>query len=82
MLLEQSYLLEKLFKLLTSNSLEVEWQRRNDAIAAISQYYPILEGGLLRGRRKRVALTNGFDKEKTKITLALAKNRYSSPRPS
>jgi hypothetical protein len=82
MLPEQSYPLENLFKLLTSHSLGVEWQRRNDAVAAISQYYPLLEGTLLRRRRKWAALTNGFDKEKTKITLAPVKSRYSSPRPS
>jgi predicted DNA-binding protein (UPF0278 family) len=81
MLPERIYLLEKLFTLPTSHSFEVELQRRNDAVAAISQYCPILEGGPLRGRRKRAAPSDGFDEEQTNVLPEPAKNRCSSPEP-
>lgn len=49
MLSEQIDLLEKLLTWPTSHSLEAERQRRNAAVAAISQYCHHLEGGPLRG---------------------------------
>lgn len=55
MLSEQIDLLEKLLTWPTSHSLEAEWQRRNFAVASISQYCCHREGGPLRGRRKRPA---------------------------
>ncbi|KAJ5901458.1 hypothetical protein N7495_001986 [Penicillium taxi] len=63
MLPEQIELVGKLFTWPINPSLEAECQRRNTAVAAISQYCPTLEGGPLRGRRKRRAPSDGFDKE-------------------
>jgi hypothetical protein len=82
MLPEQIDLLEKLFTWPTSQSLEVEWQRRNAAVAAISRYCCFLEGGPLRGRRKQAAPSDGFDEEQTGVLPKLAKKRCSSPKPS
>ncbi|CAG7940496.1 unnamed protein product [Penicillium salamii] len=65
MLPEQIHLLEKLLTWPTSDSLEAEWQRRNAAVVAISQYCGHLEGGPLRGRRKRTALTDEPDEQQT-----------------
>ena len=48
-------LLEKLLTWPTSNSLEDEWARRNAGTKAVTEYCPVLEGGPLRGRRKRAA---------------------------
>ncbi|CAG8247959.1 unnamed protein product [Penicillium salamii] len=74
-------LLGKLFTWPTSQSQEVEWQRRNAAVAAISRYCCFLEGGPLRGRRKRRAPSDGFDEEQTNLLPKTAKNRYSSAGP-
>ncbi|CAI7636376.1 unnamed protein product [Penicillium pancosmium] len=63
MLPEQIDLLEKLLTWPTSHSLEAEWQRRNAAVASISQYCCHLEGGPLRGRRKRPAPSVEPDEE-------------------
>ncbi|KAJ5819391.1 hypothetical protein N7474_004982 [Penicillium riverlandense] len=82
MLPEQIFLLEKLFTWPISHSLETEWQRRNDAVAAISQYCPVLEGGPLRGRRKQAAPCDGFDEQQTTMTVQPTKIICSSPEPS
>lgn len=82
MLPEHIFLLEKLFTWPTSKSLETEWKRRNDAVAAISQYCPILEGGPLRGRRKRTAPSDGFDEEQKTIMVQSTKTDCASPEPS
>jgi hypothetical protein len=65
MLPEQIDLLEKLLTWPTCHSLEAEWQRRNAAVAAISQYCCHLEGGPLRGRRKRPTPSDEPDEEHT-----------------
>ncbi|EDN03935.1 predicted protein [Histoplasma mississippiense (nom. inval.)] len=49
----QIHLLEKLLTWLTSDSLEDEWRRRNEAVEAVRQYCGFFEGGPLRGRPKR-----------------------------
>ncbi|KAJ6020334.1 hypothetical protein N7499_003607 [Penicillium canescens] len=82
MLPEQIDLLEKLFTWPTSQSLEAEWQRRNAAVATISRYCCFLEGGPLRGRRKRAAPSDGFDEEQTNVFPEPAKKSCSSPKPS
>ncbi|OQD84172.1 hypothetical protein PENSOL_c132G06235 [Penicillium solitum] len=82
MLPEQIDLLEKLFTWPTSQSLEAEWQRRNAAVATISRYCGFLEGGPLRGRRKRAAPSDGFDEEQTSVLPEPAKKSCSSPEPS
>ncbi|CAG8146657.1 unnamed protein product [Penicillium nalgiovense] len=82
MLPEQIDLLEKLFTWPTSQSLEAEWQRRNAAVATISRYCGFLEGGPLRGRRKRAAPSDGFDEEQTNVLPEPAKKSCSSPEPS
>ena len=51
-------------------------------MATISRYSCFLEGGPLRGRRKRAALSDGFDKEEINVLLELAKKGCSSPEPS
>ncbi|CAG8337405.1 unnamed protein product, partial [Penicillium salamii] len=79
MLPEQIDLLEKLFTWPTSQSLEAEWQRRNAAVATISRYCGFLEGGPLRGRRKRAAPSDGFDEEQTSVLPEPAKKSCSSP---
>ncbi|BDD57414.1 hypothetical protein MAP00_002777 [Monascus purpureus] len=82
MLPEQIYLFEKLFTWPTSLSLENEWQRRNAAVKAISQYCSLLEGGPLRGRPKRATLSDGFDEEQSAIVVRPAKIHCASPKPS
>lgn len=82
MLPEQIHLLEKLFTWPTSTSLEAEWQRRNAAVAAISQYCPVLEGGPLRGRRKRITPSDGFGEQQSAVVVRPAKIRCASPQPS
>jgi hypothetical protein len=62
---EQIYLLEKLLTWPTSHSLEDEWRRRNAAAEAVTLYCPVLEGGPLRGRPKRVMPSDGFDDKQT-----------------
>ncbi|KAI2697980.1 hypothetical protein CBS147354_9889 [Penicillium roqueforti] len=82
MLPEQIDLLEKLFTWPTSQSLEAEWQRRNATVATISRYCGFLEGGPLRGRRKRAVPSDGFDEEQTSVLPEPAKKSCSSPEPS
>lgn len=82
MLPEQIFLLEKLFTWPTSTSLEAEWQRRNAAVAAISQYCPVLEGGPLHGRRKRITPSDGFGEQQSGAVVRPAKIRCASPQPS
>ncbi|KAF9882707.1 hypothetical protein FE257_005502 [Aspergillus nanangensis] len=72
----QIYLLEKLFTRPTVYSLEAEYQRRNDAVVAISPYCPVLEGGPLRGRRKRVTPVDGFDQERDTEVAKPAKKSH------
>lgn len=49
----QLLLLQRLLSFLTSNSVEDEWKRRDDAVDAVVQYCGVLEGGPLRGRPKQ-----------------------------
>lgn len=56
--------------------------RRNAAVAAISRYCCFLEGGPLRGRRKRAAPSDGFNEEQTDVLPNSAKKRCSPPKPS
>jgi hypothetical protein len=51
MLPEQVHLLEKLMTWPTSDSIEAEWRRRNEAVEAVRVYCDVLEGGPRRGRR-------------------------------
>lgn len=75
---EQIRLLEKLFTWPTSHSLNDEWRRRNAATKAVTDYCPVLEGGPLRGRPKRIAPSDGFDGSQT----ASRKRRASEePKP-
>ncbi|KAJ5611981.1 hypothetical protein N7510_005175 [Penicillium lagena] len=69
MLPEQIYLLEKLLTWPVSKSLEAEWERRNAAVAAISQYCSVQEGGPLRGRRKRLPPNDGINEKPTSIAI-------------
>ncbi|CAG7927890.1 unnamed protein product [Penicillium olsonii] len=82
MLPEQINLLEKLLTWPTSRSLEAMWQRRNAAVDAISQYCCHLEGGPLRGRRKRSAPTDEPDEEQTTIEGKTTKTTSVSPKRS
>ncbi|CAG8901459.1 unnamed protein product [Penicillium egyptiacum] len=79
MLPERVNLLEKLLTWPTSDSLESEWRRRNAAVAAISQYCYHLEGGPLRGRRKRPAPSDEPDKEQTTMEARATKTTSVSP---
>ncbi|KAK6810763.1 hypothetical protein RU639_013526 [Aspergillus parasiticus] len=47
-------LLQRLLSYPTSNSVEDEWKRRDDAVDAVVQYCGVLEGGPLRGRPKQI----------------------------
>ncbi|QQK44154.1 C2H2 finger domain protein [Penicillium digitatum] len=58
---EQILLVETFFTWPTTDSLEDEWMRRNKAVDAGIQYCGFLEGGPLRGRRKRSALSDNDD---------------------
>ncbi|KAH8431665.1 DUF3435 domain-containing protein [Aspergillus melleus] len=58
---EQILLVETFFTWPTTDSLEDEWTRRNKAVAAGIQYCGFQEGGPLRGRRKRSALSDNDD---------------------
>lgn len=49
----QLLLMQRLLSYLTSDSVEDEWKRRDDAVEAVVQYCDVLEGGLLRGRPKQ-----------------------------
>ncbi|KAJ5950701.1 uncharacterized protein N7479_009114 [Penicillium vulpinum] len=51
MLPQQIFLLEKLTTWPTSESLEAEWRRRNEAVDAVRMYCDVREGGPRRGRR-------------------------------
>ncbi|KAJ5651633.1 uncharacterized protein N7484_005356 [Penicillium longicatenatum] len=82
MLPEQINLLEKLFTWPTSHSLDAEWQRRNAAVVAISQYCGHLEGGPLRGRRKRTAPSDDTDEEQRTMKLQSLKTVPLSPEVS
>lgn len=82
MLPEQINLLEKLLTWPTSHSLEAEWQRRNTAVFAISQYCCYLEGGPLRGRRKRPAPSDEPDEEQTTLEVRTTKTASVSPEMS
>ena len=73
---EQICLLEKLFTWPTSHSLEDEWRRRNAATKAVTDYCPVLEGGPLRGRPKRIAPSDGFDDSQTASRNAFIIHRY------
>ncbi|EDN02645.1 predicted protein [Histoplasma mississippiense (nom. inval.)] len=57
--LAQIHLLEKLLTWPTSDSLDDEWRRRNEAVEAVRQYCGFLEGGPLRGRPKRAIPSDG-----------------------
>ncbi|KAB8259318.1 hypothetical protein BDV32DRAFT_150645 [Aspergillus pseudonomiae] len=50
----QLFLLQRLLSFPTSNSVEDEWKRRDDAVDAVVQYCGVLEGGPLRGRPKQI----------------------------
>ncbi|KAJ1704834.1 hypothetical protein NYO67_13011 [Aspergillus flavus] len=50
----QLLLLQRLLSYPTSNSVEDEWKRRDDAVDAVVQYCGVLEGGPLRGRPKQI----------------------------
>lgn len=50
----QLLLLQRLLSYPTSNSVEDEWKRRDDAVDAVVQYCDVLEGGPLRGRLKQI----------------------------
>ena len=50
----QLVLLQRLLSYPTSNSVEDEWKRRDDAVDAVTQYCDVLEGGPLRGRPKQI----------------------------
>lgn len=60
----QIHLIEKLFTWPTSNSLEDEWQRRNVATEAVTQYCSVWEGGPLPGRPKRAASSDESDDDR------------------
>ncbi|OJJ87638.1 uncharacterized protein ASPGLDRAFT_976128 [Aspergillus glaucus CBS 516.65] len=47
-------LLQRLLLYPTSNSVEDEWKRRDDAVDAVVQYCDVLEGGPLCGRPKQI----------------------------
>lgn len=79
MMPEQINLLEKLLTWPTSSSLEAEWQRRNVAVFAISRYCCHLEGGPLRGRRKRPAPSDESDEEQTSMEVRPIKTASVSP---
>lgn len=79
MLPEQIDLLEKLFTWPTSHLLKAEWQRRNAAVAAISQYCGHLEGGPLRGRRKRPAPSDEPDEKHPAMEGRTTKPAFISP---
>ncbi|OJD12082.1 hypothetical protein AJ78_07259 [Emergomyces pasteurianus Ep9510] len=79
---EQIDLLEKLLTWPTSHSLEAEWRRRNAAVAAISQCCCHLEGGPLRGRRKRPAPSNEPDEEHMAMEGRTTKIASISPKIS
>lgn len=51
MLPQQIFLLEKLTTWPTTQSLEAEWTRRNEAVEAVRMYCDVREGGPRRGRR-------------------------------
>ena len=50
---QQIHLLGKLMTWPTSLSVEVEWQRRNEATEAVRLYCDVMEGGPRRGRRPK-----------------------------
>lgn len=50
----QLLLLQRLLSYPSSNSVEDEWKRRDDAVDAVVQYCGCLEGGPLRGRPKQI----------------------------
>ncbi|RHZ45341.1 uncharacterized protein CDV56_102092 [Aspergillus thermomutatus] len=50
----QLRLLQRLLSYPTSNSVEDEWKRRDDAVDAVVQYCGVHEGGPLRGRPKQI----------------------------
>ena len=58
---EQILLVEMFFTWPTTDSLEDEWERCNKAVAAGIQYCGFQEGGPLRGRPKRSALSDDED---------------------
>ena len=58
---EQILLVETFFTWPTTDSLEDEWERCNKAVAAGIQYCGFQEGGPLRGRPKRSALSDDED---------------------
>lgn len=47
----------------------------------MSRCYYFLEGGPLRGRRKRAAPSDGLDEEQTDVVPEPAKKSYSFPEP-
>ncbi|KAJ5330489.1 hypothetical protein N7476_000272 [Penicillium atrosanguineum] len=75
---EQINLIEKLLTWPTLQSLEAEWERRNAAVAAISQYCSVPEGGPLRGRRKRPSPDDGFNETQTSIAIRQPKIKCAS----
>ncbi|KAJ6001214.1 hypothetical protein N7481_001623 [Penicillium waksmanii] len=82
MLPDQTNIFQKLLIWPTSHSLEAEWQRRNAAVAAISQFCCHLEGGPLRGRRKRPAPIDEPDEEHTAMEERTTKIASISPKIS
>lgn len=79
MLPEQINVLGKLLTWPTCHSLDGEWQRRNAAVVAISQYCGHLEGGPLRGR-KRVAPSDELEKRTEQDKCRLPKQAPSLPK--
>jgi hypothetical protein len=75
---EQINLIEKLLTWPTSQSLEAEWERRNAAVAAVSQYCSVQEGGPLRGRRKRPSPHDGFNETQTSDAIRQPKIKCAS----
>ncbi|PTU18379.1 hypothetical protein P175DRAFT_0560274 [Aspergillus ochraceoroseus IBT 24754] len=75
---EQILLIETFFTWPTSDSLEDEWMRRNQAVAAAIQYCGFPEGGPLRGRPKRPAPAE----DEECIARPPARKQKSEVRPS
>ncbi|KAK9311428.1 hypothetical protein V1524DRAFT_41933 [Lipomyces starkeyi] len=48
--------MEKLMTWPTSDSIEAEWRRRNEAVEAVRVYCDVLEGGPRRGRRPKATV--------------------------
>ncbi|KAI2834294.1 hypothetical protein CBS11350_10827 [Aspergillus niger] len=81
---QQIHLLSKLMTWPTSLSVEIEWQRRNEATEAVRLYCDVLEGGPRRGRRPKriVPIQDTRTPSPPREVMAPAEPPLLSPSPS